>query len=129
MGVCTFLRPSGGKRQSPFFFTTSRPSLATFSQLTLPSLTVIEGLNLNPKSLCPLQGMDLTDSDGYPLHQDFSMIRKACALRANHGFCRLAQKSGTRDGLLVGEAVDGGHVGRLEDLHRTDVHLATTAAL
>ena len=30
------------------------------SQLTLPSLTVIEGLDLNPKSLCPLQARDLT---------------------------------------------------------------------
>ena len=29
----------------------------------------------------------------------------------------------------VGEAVDGGHVGRIEHLHRADVHLAATAAL
>jgi hypothetical protein len=43
-----------------FFIIELIPGGLTSSQLTLPSLTVIEGLNLNPKPLCPLQGRGLT---------------------------------------------------------------------
>ena len=65
-------------------------------------LLLRRGFDLNPKPLCPLQGRGLTDSEGDPLHQSFGMVRKACALRANHSFlhprCRRPWERGSPRG-------------------------------